>query len=59
MNLEMDVNYLLHRQQMSLIHAQASHSDQGRAVYEDMARGYTNRIEAYRRENEKRLILSH
>lgn len=59
MNREMDVNYLLHRQQVALIRAQSSRSDQGRTAYEDLARGYTDRIDAYRRENERLVNLAH
>lgn len=51
MSIEMDVNYLLHRQQISLIRAQACPSRQGRAAYEGLARGYTDRVDAYRRRN--------
>lgn len=59
MNREMDVNYLLHRQQVALMRAQSSRSAQGRAAYEDLARGYTDKIDAYRRENERLLNLVH
>ncbi|AEG47827.1 hypothetical protein Sphch_0125 [Sphingobium chlorophenolicum L-1] len=59
MNGEMDVNYLLHRQQVALIRAQMSRSVKGREAYEGLARGYTNRIDAYRRENEKLVDLAH
>lgn len=58
MNREMDVNYLLHRQQVSLIHAQMSNSVQGRVAYEKLARRYADRIDAYRQENE-RLVRAH
>lgn len=51
MNMEVDVNYLLHRQQVSLICAQNSRSAAGRTAYEDLARGYGERVAAYRREN--------
>lgn len=50
-NAEFDINYLLHRQQMSLIHAKAAQSDQGRAAYEDMARNYADRVHAYKMQN--------
>lgn len=50
---EMDVNYLLHRQQVSLIKAQGSHSASGKAAYERLAQGYLDKIDAYRRENER------
>ncbi|CAM5539854.1 hypothetical protein ACFSUK_31335 [Sphingobium scionense] len=57
--METDVNYLLHRQQMSLIRAQATGSPEGRAAYEGLARGYINQVEAYRRHNEQqeRLVV--
>ncbi|CAM8671283.1 MULTISPECIES: hypothetical protein [Sphingobium] len=57
--MEMDVNYLLHRQQMSLIRAQSSRSDKGRDAYQSLARSYTDRIDAYRRENERLIIRAH
>lgn len=57
--MEMDVNYLLHRQQMSLIRAQSSRSDKGRDAYESLAQSYTERIDAYRRENERLIIHAH
>ena len=56
---EMDVNYLLHRQQVALIRAQMSPSAKGRAAYEGLARGYTDRIDAYRRANERLVELTH
>lgn len=59
MNREMDVNYLLHRQQVSLIRAQWSHSASGKAAYERLAQGYADKIDAYRRENEKMINLAH
>jgi hypothetical protein len=57
--MEMDVNYLLHRQQMSLIRAQRSASPKGKAAYEGLAQGYLERIDAYRRQNEKLILLAH
>lgn len=57
--METDVNYLLHRQQMSLIHAEASPSPEGRAAYEHLARSYIDRVEAYRRHNERLIIPAH
>lgn len=51
MSMEKDVNYLLHRQQISLIKAQESRSAKGRAAYEELARGYIDRVEAYREAN--------
>ncbi|WP_081643259.1 hypothetical protein [Sphingobium bisphenolivorans] len=59
MNWEMDVNYLLHRQQVSLIRAQHSRSLKGREAYEGLARGYSDQIDAYRRENERLVNLAH
>ncbi len=57
--MEMDVNYLLHRQQISLIRAQGSRSPSGKAAYESLAQSYTDRIDAYRRENERLVALAH
>ncbi|MEC3911822.1 hypothetical protein U5A82_15500 [Sphingobium sp. CR2-8] len=57
--MEMDVNYLLHRQQMSLIRAQTTRSEEGRYAYENLARIYTDRIDAYRRENMEQRIRAH
>ncbi|UZW55398.1 hypothetical protein NUH86_00925 [Sphingobium sp. JS3065] len=59
MNREMDVNYLLHRQQVALIRAQMSQSSKGREAYEGLARGYSDKIDAYRRENERLVDLAH
>lgn len=59
MNMELDVNYLLHRQQIALIRAQTSPSPEGRAAYEGLARGYIDRIDAYRRHNEQLVVLAH
>jgi hypothetical protein len=56
---EMDVNYLLHRQQVSLIRAQMSRSMKGRAAYEDLARSYGDKIDAYRQENVRLVNLAH
>jgi preprotein translocase subunit SecA len=53
MILDMDVNYLLHRQQISLIRAQTARSAEGRTAYEGLAQGYTERIDAYRQENRR------
>lgn len=57
--MEMDVNYLLHRQQVSLMRAQSSRSPQGRDAYEHLAQSYADRIDAHRRENEKLIIRAH
>ncbi|OAN54334.1 MULTISPECIES: hypothetical protein [unclassified Sphingobium] len=59
MRMETDVNYLLHRQQMSLIRAQASSSREGRVAYESLARSYSDQIDAYRRENERLIVHAH
>lgn len=59
MSMETDVNYLLHRQQISLIRAQASHSREGRAAYESLAREYIDKVDAYRRENERLIVHAH
>lgn len=59
MNGEMDVNYLLHRQQVALIRAQMSRSAKGREAYEGLARGYTDQVDAYRRANERLVNLAH
>ncbi len=56
---DMDVNYLLHRQQVSLIRAQMSHSKKGRAAYEGLARGYSDQIVAYREENVRLVRTAH
>lgn len=52
MRADLDVNYLLHRQQVSLIRAQRAMSARSRAAYERMARLYTDRLLAYRRANQ-------
>lgn len=57
--MEMDVNYLLHRQQMSLIRAWNSRSPAGKAAYEGLARGYSDRVDAYRRENQQLVELTY
>ncbi|MFC3443555.1 hypothetical protein ACFOKF_20570 [Sphingobium rhizovicinum] len=57
--MEMDVNYLLHRQQVSLMRAQDSRSPGGKAAYESLARSYTDRVDAYRRENQRLVALAH
>ncbi len=56
---EMDVNYLLHRQQVSLMRAQMSQSKKGRAAYEGLARAYSDQIGAYREENMRLVNLAH
>jgi hypothetical protein len=57
--MEMDVNDLLHRQQMSLIRARTTQSEKGRDAYESLAQRYTDRIDAYRRENERLIVRAH
>lgn len=59
MSMEMDVNYLLLRQQISLIRAQTSPSRQGRAAYECLAQGYADRVDAYRRHNRLAMEQAH
>lgn len=59
MDREVDVNYLLHRQQMSLIRAAKSRSAAGRTAYEDLARGYGERVDAYRQENFRTVPTAH
>lgn len=59
MSMETDVNYLLHRQQMSLIKAQASASQEGRSAYEHLAQRYIEQIDAYRQENAKLIVRAH
>ncbi len=56
--MEKDVNYLLQRQQISLVKAQSSRSAEGRAAYEKLARGYSDQVEAYRQENVKLVNLA-
>ena len=46
-----DVNYLLHRQQVSLLRASAADSPESRAAHEGLAHGYSARIKAYRQKN--------
>lgn len=47
----MDVNYLLHRQQVSLIRATLAKSASARASHETLARAYREQINAYRESN--------
>lgn len=54
--MEMDVNDLLRRQQMSLWQAQVTRSRQARQAYERLARRYTDRIDAYRTRNMERAV---
>ena len=59
MSTETDVNYLLFRQQISLIRAQSSASLEGRMAYEGLAQSYNERVDAYRRHNERLIIRAH
>lgn len=52
----MDVNYLLHRQQVSLIRAQRAASPESRAAHLGLARAYRERVEAYRIGNREAAI---
>jgi hypothetical protein len=51
-----DVNYLLHRHQVSLIRASAADSPESRAAHEGLARAYRDRVDAYRHRNELRAL---
>ena len=41
----MDLNYLLHRHQVSLMRAEAANSVESRYAHKALARGYAERIE--------------
>ena len=47
----MDINYLLHRQQVALIRACDADCPESRASHEGMARAYRARVNAYRQHN--------
>lgn len=47
----MDVNYLLHRQQISLLRAAYAKNPAIRAAHENLARAYSARVSAYREAN--------
>lgn len=47
----MDVNYLLLRQQVSLIRASRASSPESRAAHLGLARAYRERVNAYRLRN--------
>jgi hypothetical protein len=51
--LDVDVNYMLHRQQMALLRAAAAASPESRAAHEDMARAYREKVRDYARENRR------
>ncbi|MFZ2998250.1 hypothetical protein [Sphingobium sp.] len=59
MSTDTDVNYLLFRQQISLIRAQSSASLEGKAAYEGLAQSYNERVDAYKRLNEKMSVRAH
>lgn len=46
----MDLNYLLHRHQVSLMRAEAAASLEGRRAHGDLAQGYAARIASLRLE---------
>lgn len=45
----MDVNYLLHREQVELIRAQAAKSESAAAAHRELAEHYRHKVEDYRR----------
>lgn len=51
----MDVNYLLHRQQMSLMCAERASCEESRAAHEGLAQGYRSQLLDYRRANAEAL----
>ena len=59
MSMEMDVNYLLHSQQMAFIRAWTTRSAEGRAAYEGLAQRYSERVDAYRLENQRLVDQTH
>jgi len=50
----MDINYLLHRQQVSLIRAARASSVESKTAHEGLASAYRERINSYRQENQSR-----
>jgi hypothetical protein len=46
-----DINYLLHRQQVSLIRASIARSPESRAAHEGLAREYFAKVREYRQQN--------
>lgn len=50
---DMDLNYLFYRQQMSLLRARTASSPESRAAHEGLARGYREKILAYRDHNRR------
>ncbi len=57
--MEMDVNDLLRRQQLSMLHAQNSRSHSERLEYERLAQSYIERIDAYREANVRLMTTAH
>lgn len=53
----MDVNYLLHRQQVSLIQASLADCAESRAAHEGLARAYRDQVRQYAHAN--RAALDH
>jgi len=49
----LDVNYLLHRQQVSLIQAAVASCPESRAAHEDMARAYLDQVRDSARANRR------
>lgn len=49
----LDVNYLLHRQQVALIQAAVASCPESRAAHEDMARAYLDQVRDYARANRR------
>ena len=47
----MDLNYLLHRHQISLLRADAAAGPEARRAHKDLARGYAERIRIFQREH--------
>ncbi|WP_420144066.1 hypothetical protein [Sphingobium sp.] len=42
-----------------MIRAQTTRSQEGRDAYESLARSYGDRVDAYRRENERLIVRAH
>jgi hypothetical protein len=57
--MEMDVNDLLLKQQLSLWHAQFSRSRAEQVEYERLAQSYIARIDAYREANARSMAIAH
>lgn len=54
----MDLNYLFYRQQMSLLRAGVASCPESRAAHEGLARGYREKILAYRDHNRKMMLAA-